>query len=204
MKSMLANLPVFVLAFILVTGAMIYLNGAYKNIWKGDFTPVGVKKVVMVPKVTTIKKKYLKEFLIQKLEPELEEHIKEAVPKKIVDTVYSNIVIDTALLDSFKVLNDRMTALKEEVIQALDKAKSASKKKKKEVVPVKNKVEDKTKYKTTAKLLESMTPAKAAKVISYYSDNKAREIILLMNKKKAAKLMEIMDPAKIARIMGKS
>ncbi len=203
MKSILANLPVFVLAFILVTGAMIYMNSAYKNIWKGDFTPVGIKKVVMVPKITTVKKEEVKEFLLQKIEPELKEHFEKFKPKKIVDTIYQNIIIDEALLDSFKTLNQRISQLKSELMSSIKNA-NAAKKKKERITPVKKKKDNSEQYKSIAKLLQSMNPTRAAKVISFYSDNMAREIIMLMNKKKAAKLMEVMDPAKIAQIMGKS
>lgn len=203
MKGMLANLPVFVLAFILVSAAIIYMNGAYKNIWKGDFTPVGIKKVVMIPRVTKIKKEEVREFLLQKIEPELKEHFEQYQPKKIVDTVFENIVIDEALLDSFRVLHKKIESLREELTAQIAKAKSERKKKNK-TTPVKKKVDKKDDYKATAKLLESMNPQRAAKVISYYSDNKAREIIKLMKTRKAAKLMEVMDPAKIAKIMGKS
>lgn len=204
MKNLLSNLPVFVLAFALVTFGMFYMNSAYKNIWKGDFTPVGIKTIVKVPKVTKLKKKELKDFLVQKLKPEITEHFEEFQPKKIVDTVYANIVIDEALLDSFQTMNMRIVKLQEEIQAGIQQAKELRKKQKPKVVPVKKKEDNSANLKATAKLLESMNPTKAAKVISYYSDNNAREIIMLMNKKKAAKLMEIMDPNKIAKIMGKS
>ncbi len=204
MKGLLTNLPVFVLAFALVTFGMFYMNGMYKNIWKGDFTPIGIKTVVKVPVVTTVKKREVKEFLLQKLRPELKRHFEKYVPQKVVDTVYQNIVIDEALLDSFQVLNEKIAQLNIDLLKGIKEVKKIQSKKRKTVPVKKNGKERNAQYKSTAKLLEAMKPSKAAKVISYYSDNKAKEIIMLMNKKKAAKLMEIMDSQKVAKIMGNS
>lgn len=204
MKGLLTNLPVFILAFLLVTFGMFYMNVSYKNIWKGDFTPVGIKTVVKVPLVTKIKKREVKEFLLQKIEPELKKHFEQFQPKKIVDTIYQNIVIDEALLDSFKTMNMRIAKLQEEIKTGIAQVRKLKSKKKPQALPVKENKKSKGELKKTAKLLESMNPKRAAKVISYYSDNKARDILMLMNKKKAAQLMENMEPAKIAKIMSES
>lgn len=48
--------------------------------------------------------------------------------------------------------------------------------------------------KDTAKLYESMDPQKAAKIITQYSPEIARDIIYKMNKKKAAQVLSNLDP----------
>jgi len=54
--------------------------------------------------------------------------------------------------------------------------------------------------KSTAKLYENMEPKKAAKIISSYSDNMARDIIYTMKKKKAAEILAELSPEFASRI----
>ncbi|GAB6281329.1 MAG: hypothetical protein STSR0008_00680 [Ignavibacterium sp.] len=54
--------------------------------------------------------------------------------------------------------------------------------------------------KSTVKLYELMDPKKAAKIISQYSDNIARDLIYSMNKKKAAQILQYLDTETVIKL----
>ena len=53
----------------------------------------------------------------------------------------------------------------------------------------------------TAKVYEAMDPQRAAKIISNYSDNVARDLIYSMRQKKAAAILSELNPETANRIM---
>lgn len=54
---------------------------------------------------------------------------------------------------------------------------------------------------TMAKMLESMSPEDAARILQSTTDKEVREAILLVNRRQAARIMSLLDPDRAARIM---
>jgi flagellar motility protein MotE (MotC chaperone) len=189
----------FVLAFILVSGMMIYFNTVYKNIFTFDFTQVLATQVQ-----------------IQEEKPVQEQA--QTQPQQNL------AVTDSVKRDSTKIAADSLLAVKDSVKIEPPKVNEASKvaEVQKSVVndystllprenPIKlnSKVEQKAKkdsvyqnwVKQTCKLYETMDSKKAAKVITGYSDNIARDILLSMKKKKAAEILSEIRPEVVTRII---
>lgn len=54
---------------------------------------------------------------------------------------------------------------------------------------------------TMAKMLESMSPEDAARILQSTTDKEVREAILLVNRRQAARIMSLIEPDRAARIM---
>ncbi len=196
MKKTLANIPIYLGAFIVTTVVIIYLNGMYRNIFTFDFTPIGVKTVVKVPKVKRISKDSIQTYLLRKLKPEVMASVKKIKPKVIVDTVKQVVLQDSSLLDSLRQIRAQLETFQKYIIAMAKKNKA-----KKNKTTVKKSKIDETEIKLTAKLLESMSPGKASQVLLSYSDNIAKKILAKMNKKKAALVLNKLQPQQVAKIM---
>ncbi len=195
MKKTLANLPAYIAAFIVTTIAIIYLNGVYRNIFTFDFTPIGVKTVIKVPKVKRIDKDSLQAYLLRRIKPEVKTALEKMKPKVVVDTVKTVVLQDSALIDSLRKLHAKLENIQKYIINLAKKKNKVN-----TVAQKKNKI-DENEIKLTAKLLESMTPTKAAQVLITYPDNIAKKILAKMNKKKAAVVLNALKPQQVARIM---
>lgn len=209
MKTYILNTLPFVFAFIVVTGAIIYLNGQYNNIFQFDFTPRNQTTAALKDSLDTTQKDNAKnksESLIANTE-------------SFQDSLVKNDSVNTALESGI----DKFIApeVKTEIKENSKKELTAQLEKKPE--PENNKIEPKfasndlnqnqeTKQqkqdsgyqdwlKKVSKLLEQMEPAKASKIIQNYSDNVARDIIYSMNKKVAAKIVSELSPEVAQRII---
>jgi flagellar motility protein MotE (MotC chaperone) len=195
MKKSLSNIPAYLGAFIVVTVVIIYLNGMYRNIFTFDFTPIGTKTIIKVPKVKRISKDSIQAYLLKKIQPEITQTIKKIKPKVVVDTVKHVALQDSALLDSLKKIRAQVKTLQKYILALSRKSNKSPTSAKKE-----SKIDD-NEIKLTAKLLQSMSPTKAAQVLMTYSDNNAKKILAKMNSKKAALVLNALKPQQVAKIM---
>lgn len=209
MKTYILNTLPFVFAFFVVTGAIIYLNGQYNNIFQFDFTPRNQTAAV------------LKDSLDTNLKDKAENSSDSLIAsiESFQDSLVKNDSLNTALksgTDKFitpEVKTDFKEISKKELTAQLEKKPE----------PEENNIEPKfasddvnqnqeTKQqkqdsgyqdwlKKVSKLLEQMEPAKASKIIQNYSDNVARDIIYSMNKKVAAKIVSELSPEVAQRII---
>lgn len=209
MKSYILNTVPFLFAFIIVTGAIIYLNGQYNNIFQFDFSP--------------------KNYITSELKDSLNTHTNNYQDAKSISSNEKNdsLKVDEAIKDSGEVAlktEDNLIKsadVKTDLKQISKKELEAQLEKKPE--PEKDKIEPKfasndisqtqdskqqkqdSTYqnwlKKVSKLLEQMEPAKASKIIQNYSDNVARDIIYSMNKKSAAKIVSELSPEVAQRII---
>lgn len=197
MKEKIVYIASFLVAFLIVTFGIIYLNSVYRDIFHFDFTKTKVEvKKPAISDTTTIKMAELKSFLQQQLQEYVLDSLKTYVKTTKRDTIISQVVKDSSLIDSLKSLK-----------QVLDKANSelAQKNKLANSLEKSLKSQPDSLYlawtKRTAKLYETMDPAKAAKIIQGYSDNVARDIIYTMKQKKAAEILAEFNPESANRIM---
>ncbi len=198
------NILVFVAAFLIVTGGLIFFNSIYNNIFKFDFSPVSNKDSLSVAST------------VSPNDPSVE--LKEQVDKK-AEPVGGNDTTNSLALNT-NMQNDSVTA-------SIPNAQATP-----QVIPIQNKsqnlsVNNQTEpeqqngqetvidrnikasevdtiyqkwIKQTAKLYESMDPKKAALIIRNYSESTARNIIYKMKKKQAADILSELDPVTANRI----
>jgi len=195
-KEKIIYIAAFLLAFILITGVLIYLNSIYKNIFKFDFTPE-------VQTVNTSSNQQSKEqneppkdsTVVNKVVPDTSKQVQTS-PKKDSSAVALG---DT---NSMKKVKDKIAEVKKVDEQY---ANSAAEKDITTTSQVNNSKKDSTSYsnwvKNTAKIYTSMDSKKAAKIIQGYSDNIARDILLTMKKKKAADILAEFKPEVATRII---
>lgn len=185
----------FLLAFVLITGLLIFLNSSYKNIFAFDFTPVSqsvavaeVKKQepqsqpAVQPKDTAA----LKDTAMQKIDS-------SKVEPNVAAIKDSSAVKKVAQEKAKKVepLPVNTTVVKTELTKAVEIDKNIAKRDSVYKLWVKN----------TVKLYETMDTRKAAKIIQGYSDNIARDLLLTMKKKKAAEILAEFKPETATRII---
>ena len=114
------------------------------------------------------------------------------------DTVYKEVVKvvpDLKVVDS---LNTVLKAKKEVEKNFADKEKELEKLR--EALGLNNKKEYNDWIASTVKLYESMDSKQAAKIITNYSDNVARDIIYAMKKKKAAEILSNLNSEQIVKL----
>ena len=209
MKGRIIYIGSFLLAFIFVSSAIIYLNTIYNNIFKFDFSPV------------TQQSQASSDQQDQKQAPSQQY---EQKPQQLIDTSKiaqtgpdtSKPFVMPVKKDSVsKVIKKDSTNIKKnQSVQNNQRAGNQSK-------PDENKTSNEaassnipsklslaqqdTTYikwiKKTGKLYEAMDAKKAAKIILGYSDNIARDLLLSMRKKKAAEILSEIKPEIATRII---
>lgn len=196
MKEKLIYGVIFLFVFVMVSGGIFYLNNTYKNIFAFDFSP--------------------------KNAPDLNKEKKDNLAKQDSVKTDSTKIAQAAVKDSSVTVNDSTNTATSTPVQAtqqpkqketeiVKKAAEPAKSPVVQQVPFRLNVDDKTKakkdsiyadwVKQTVKLYESMDSKKAAKVITGYSDNIARDILLKMKKKKAAEILAELKPQDVTRII---
>ena len=133
----------------------------------------------------------LKKYLEHEFRARIVDSVKANTPIKI-DTVYQEVVKDEMLIDSLLELKRKLEVTQKILAQQKEEIKDS--------ITTKSVVVDKDWIRKTSKLLEEMEPKKAAKVLSNYSDNEARELIYAMKQKKAAEILSILDPIFVNKI----
>lgn len=209
MKSYILNTLPFLFAFIVVTGAIIYLNGQYNNIFQFDFSPKNQARGEFKDSLNTNTKDNQEANLNQPAEKndslQVEEAFKDA--GEVVMRTEDN------LINSADVNPDIKQISKKELEEQLEKKPEPEKEKIEpkfasnditQTQESKQQKQDSSYHnwlKKVSKILEQMEPAKASKIIQNYSDNVARDIIYSMNKKSAAKIVSELSPEVAQRII---
>lgn len=209
MKSYILNTVPFLFAFIVVTGAIIYLNGQYNNIFQFDFSPRSQATSQLKDSLNI----HTNNNPEAKLNSSTEKNDSLKVDEAFIDSNEVTLNTDDNLINNADVKTDLKQISKKELEAQLEKKPK----------PEKDRIEPKfasndiTKtqdskqqkqdstyqnwLKKVSKLLEQMEPAKASKIIQNYSDNVARDIIYSMNKKSAAKIVSELSPEVAQRII---
>ena len=190
----------FLGAFLLTTGAVIYLNNNYKDIFRFNFTPVQKEETVNnnSDAATSQSVLELKDFIQNELKNELFDSLRTMYTDRLNDTVYTKVLQDSTLIDSLKNIHQVITNLDQQL------AKQETDIKTNQENFNKSKKSSDSAYvawtKQTAKLYEAMDSKRAAKIIQSYSDNVARDILYSMKQKKAAEIMSELNPETANRI----
>ncbi len=198
MKEKTIYIGAFVIAFIFVSSAIIYVNTLFRNIFKFDFSPVGqvtyssqqqqtMPAAAQNPPAQTDQQKTDS----MKVAALLSDSLKNQQPVKL-DTASTVALKDTNAIKKVQnVVNTQKTMNEAEAINNPVAKTSTTK--------------PDTTYskwiKKTGKLYESMDAKKAAKIILGYSDNIARDLLLSMRKKKAAEILSEIKPEIASRII---
>ncbi|MBX2975349.1 MAG: hypothetical protein KF721_04390 [Ignavibacteriaceae bacterium] len=193
MKNTLVYLLVFVSAFILVTWGLIFLNNSYQNIFHFDFSPI------TYPDSTSL--------VNAKTDPNAKtNNFRDSALVAAGDSTY--LFAEDTVLTEEKSLNqillDSLNTLQQLLAEKSKSPKDLKKQpEKSEPVDFSNKKDSAYNVwvKNTSGLYESMDPKKAAKIISNYSDNVARDILYSMKKKNAAQIIAELSPEIANRIL---
>lgn len=209
MKSYILNTVPFLFAFIVVTGAIIYLNGQYNNIFQFDFSPRSQATSQLIDSLNT----HTSNNPEAKLNSSTGKNDSLKVDEAIKDSGEVALKTDDNLIKGEDVKTDLKQISKKELEAQLEKKPDPEKDKiepkfaSNDIIQTqesKQQKQDSTYQnwlKKVSKLLEQMEPAKASKIIQNYSDNVARDIIYSMNKKSAAKIVSELSPEVAQRII---
>lgn len=209
MKSYILNTVPFLFAFIVVTGAIIYLNGQYNNIFQFDFSPRSQATSQLRDSFDT----HTNNNPEAKLNSSTEKDDSLKVDEAIKDSGEVALKTDDNLIKGADVKTDLKQISKKELEAQLEKKPEPEEDKIEpkfasnditQTQESKQQKQDSTYQnwlKKVSKLLEQMEPAKASKIIQNYSDNVARDIIYSMNKKSAAKIVSELSPEVAQRII---
>ncbi len=196
------NIVVFVAAFLIVTGGLIFFNSIYNNIFKFDFASVSNKDSLSVastvsPNDPSVE---LKEQADKKAEPvggkDTTNNMSLNMPKDTVNASIPKAQANPQVIpiqnksQNFSINNQTDLEQQNGMETVIDGNIKAS-----EVDTIYQKW-----IKQTAKLYESMDPKKAALIIRNYSESTARDIIYKMKKKQAADILSELDPITANRI----
>jgi len=209
MKNTIIYAASFVLAFLLTTGAIIFLNSYYVDIFKFNFTHVKVIPPKPAVQYSSQDSTLLREMRIamKEMKSDLLDSL-GAVNKLNTSALIPNrVASDSLIIDSLnkyitKIVKDakkeplQPEKKKKETVEIIPPAKAIT-----EVKPPERQDSTYTSWKKqTAALYEMMEPKKAAKIIQNFSDNIARDILYSMKKKKAAEILTQLNPETANRI----
>ena len=198
MKQKLVYIIAFVFAFAVTTGAIYYLNMNYRNIFKLDFTPLHkAQKNQTQIKAADLNVNELKDFISTKLKSDIIDSLKTIYAStQKTDTVFAT-QDNKPLADSLKKLQSKLKQLQQEL--SLNAKQETAK-----LNENNNRIDSSKTYqewtRKTAGIFAAMDARKAAKIISNYSDNVARDILFAMKKKSAAQIMSELSPEVVSRI----
>lgn len=197
MKEKIIYIASFLLAFVLVTGLLIFLNSTYTNIFVFDFTPSAQKTAeIKKPGQNDSTKIQPKDSTMVNAAPQdtVEQKIDSAQIKLAAVSLKDSIaakIVSTNIAEVIKLPLKKPPPEQTKPIKVEQADKSLAKRDSLHKAWVKN----------TAKLYESMDTRKAAKIILGYSDNIARDLLLTMKKKKAAEILAEFRPETATRII---
>jgi flagellar motility protein MotE (MotC chaperone) len=203
-KEKIIYIVSFLLAFVLVTGLLIFLNSSYKNIFAFDFSPISQSTPI-----TEVKKQEPQNPpAVQPQEAaQLNAAPKDTTSQKIDSTkINQNIVAVKDSSAAKKAVSEKTSKEKNKKIETLAINTATAKiESPKQIAIDKTEAKKDSIYqawvKNTVKLYETMDSKKAAKIIQGYSDNIARDLLLTMKKKKAAEILAEFKPQVATRII---
>lgn len=197
MKDKIVYIIVFSMTFLGVTGVLIFLNTQFTNVFKFDFSKPRIKNERTIK---LAKKDYsqVEDFLKGEFKQEVIDSLKKIYVTTKTDTVYKVVLKDPTLQESLTDAKVNFTKMAEEIKQKDEKIETL-----KEDLTSKQDSVYKAWLKNTVKLFEAMDSKKAAKIITNYSDNVAKDIIYSMKKKKAAEILAQLAPQTVIQLTGK-
>lgn len=186
---------VFLMAFVLTTAGIIFMNNKYNNIFKMDFSPPGL--------ADSLKARA--------------DSLRMADSLRVADSLKNANLPDSLKiqLDSTnhtaEVHENAATSATSGTIEKAPAEKSTAESKpmqqeNKQIPAAKAKAEAEYNdwVKNTAALYDLMDAKKAAKIIQKHSDNEARDILYAMKKKKAAEILSELSPEVAQRFIRKN
>lgn len=201
MKEKIIYVSVFLVAFLITTGGIIYMNNNYRDIFEFNFTPVQkVKKDNLANKNLngSPSLKDLKNMIQTEFKNYFIDSLRSAYGNRHRNTMVAVEHKDSSLSDSLKSLKQIINKIDHQL--AVQESKNQNVK----IAEQKEKVQKDSAYikwtHQTAKLYEAMDASKAAKIIESYSDNVARDILYSMRQKKAAEILSELNPQTANRI----
>ena len=191
MKKIIIGASIYAVAFLVVTIVIAFLNMQFRNIFKFDFSePISqelIKSGVGLEKLAKIKKGI--EHVVRE---EYEDSIEVIKDKAILEI--KSMEVDPLLIDSIKVLKENLARLeKEKELQLIQKQQITQQ----DTVSA----EYEAWIKNAIGYYEAMDAEQAAKIITSYSDNVARDIIYKMKKKKAVQILSALKPETVNRLI---
>lgn len=191
MKNKIIAASVYAVTFLVVTVIIAMLNNSYHNIFKFDFSPpVGEDIIHSGVRLENLAK--IKKGIENVVRQEYEDSI-DVIKTKSEEEIAA-AKVDPVLLDSIKVLKDHLARLeKQKEAQLKSRSQEAAK-------DTANTAYEKW-LKNAISYYESMDVDQAAKIITNYSDNVARDIIYNMKKKKAVKILSALKPEIVNRLI---
>jgi len=199
MKNIIIYTVTFIQAFILITGAFIFLNSYFVDIFHFNLALVSdLPKKSEMP-LTTLSP--LDSLVIKEMKTALIDTLESINKRNNLEPLVGKFVKDSLVIDS---LNKFIAQIVKEAKQNPKQDKEVKKglketaKTEANVAEVVETVKRDSAYfewkKQTASLYEMMEPKKAAKIIQNFSDNVARDILYTMKKKKAAEILAQLNP----------
>jgi flagellar motility protein MotE (MotC chaperone) len=197
-KEKIIYIVSFLLAFVLVSGMIIYFNSVYSNIFAFEFTPVNQSLNMTEEKPANSDQNSTSNVQAPPALTSLQDTSKKNIDSSKIKDV-SIPLSDTAgsakaqhLIDEQKKQeSERNNQLRADSVKLIAENKLNAKKDSVYQIWVRK----------TVKLYESMDSRKAAKIILGYSDNIARDLLLTMKKKKAADIIAEFKPEVATRII---
>ncbi len=199
MKNLIIYTVTFIQAFILITGAFIFLNSYFVDVFHFNFALVSdLPKKSEMP-LTTLSP--LDSIVIKEMKATLIDTLESINKRNNLEPLAGKFVKDSLVIDS---LNKFIAQIVKEV-KKNPKQEKGLKQETKEAPKTETTVAqgvETVKHdsvyvawkKQTASLYEMMEPKKAAKIIQNFSDNVARDILYSMKKKKAAEILAQLNP----------
>lgn len=187
---------VFLFAFVIVTGLLIYMNSTYENIFQFNFSP---KSLVVADSLKTDSLK------VDSLNAALKDSsaIKDSVLLSSMNGVEGNDSLNQNPVENKEVENPEQNKHNEVIDPKNPKTDLTSNQQQNNQTTTQTLPQGKeyTEWVTkVTSIYSAMEPKKAAKIIQTYSDNVARDILYNMNKKTAAKVVSELSPETANRI----
>lgn len=182
---------VFLFAFVIVTGLLIYMNSTYENIFQFNFAP---KSLVIAD---SLKTDSLKTAMNDSTA------VKDSVLLSSMSGVEENDSLNQNPVENKEAENPEQNKHNEVVDQKNPKTDLTSNQQQNNQTTTQTLPQGKeyTEWVTkVTSIYSAMEPKKAAKIIQTYSDNVARDILYNMNKKTAAKVVSELSPETANRI----
>ncbi|NWF90386.1 MAG: hypothetical protein HXY50_13110 [Ignavibacteriaceae bacterium] len=209
MKPIIFYAIPFVLAFILVTAAIMYLNSTYQNIFWFDFSPKSSTELLS-DSTKAAATDSLKTLLSDNnLSQNDSLHTDSLLAHNSLDTLNTETTAINKISDNTSIIqkevSDKNTKKNQDLAlntksPKLDSIKTGTS----TINSNSSKTLKDTAYvswlKNVTSIYEAMEPKKAAKIIQNYSDNVARDILYSMKKKTAAKIVAELNPEIANRI----
>jgi len=208
MKNTIIYIGTFVAAFLLITGAFVFLNSYYVDIFNFNFAQVKRPPQKQPVKISSIDSALLQEMksALKEMKSDLLDSLTSVNKQNNLAPLTNRAVNDSLLIDSLHKHIAQMVkdAKNKEQISKNKKQRTESTNPTASIAETTQSIKRDSSYsswkKQTAALYEMMEPKKAAKIIQNFSDNIARDILYSMKKKKAAEILAQLNPETANRI----